>query len=160
MRNAKAVSAQNMEGQSDDAIHHPHRHPIQEASFRSTVKPDGFVAFADGDLTPEQYALDRGFPIRVVDDAELDEMLATWSEQQITAPREETHEDFTYALDCLPPCRWRTYRGVEMFHICERLSHDLVDWHVEVGGRYFTFVDRDTATTEAIAAKAASALTT
>jgi len=125
---------------------------------QSYIKPDGYVAYAEGNLTPEQYGLERGFPVRVVDDAELDAMLATWTAHQITAPVEETLADFTYALDCLPPCRWQRYRGVEMFHISERLSHDLVNWHVGIDDRYFTFVDRDSTSTEAIAAKAAAAL--
>jgi hypothetical protein len=124
---------------------------------QSYIKPDGFVAYADGDLTPEQYGAARGFPIRVVDDAELDEMLATWTERQITEPKEETLAEFTYALECLPPCRWRRHRGVEMFHISEELSHDLVQWHVAIGERCFTFVDRKSAPTEAIAAKADAA---
>jgi hypothetical protein len=124
---------------------------------QSCIKPDGFVAYADGDLTPEQYGIERGFPIRVVDDAELDAMLATWTEHQITEPTDETLADFTYALECLPPCRWQRHRGVEMFHISEGLSHDLVQWHVSIGERCFTFVDRKSAPTEAIAAKTAAA---
>ncbi|PPQ35573.1 hypothetical protein SAMN06265338_12624 [Rhodoblastus acidophilus] len=129
------------------------------AGFVQThIRDDGFVAYADGNLTPEQYGLERGFPVRVVDDAELDEMLETWTAQQITEPAEETLAEFTYALECLPPCRWRRHRGVEMFHISEGVTHDLVQWHVAIGERCFTFVDRRSAPTEAIAAKAAAAI--
>lgn len=86
---------------------------------QSVILPDGTVAFSNG-LTPDQYAKDRGFPVRVITDAELDVLLASHEASLITAPVEITDEQYHELLNCLPPCRWRTVAGVEMFHVSER----------------------------------------
>ena len=110
-----------------------------DGKSQSFLLPNGTIAYTDG-LTPEQYASKRGFPVRVISDAELDALTDRWTASQITVPEEEDSQAFWYALEVLPPCRWHTRRGVELFHISERISHNLVNWHAQVDGRYFTMV--------------------
>lgn len=117
---------------------------------QSFLLPNGTIAYTDG-LTPEQYASERGFPVRAISDAELDALTDRWMAGQITDPVEEDSEAFWYALEVLPPCRWHTRRGVELFHISERISHDLVNWHARVGDRYFTMVHHDGADSDVLA---------
>lgn len=107
---------------------------------QSFLLPDGTVAYTDG-LTPLQYAADHGFPVRVVTDAQLDDMIAAYEASLITDPVEETEEQWWYALEVLPPCKWRTVRGVELFHISERQTGNLVNWHARLNGKFYTFVD-------------------
>jgi hypothetical protein len=123
---------------------------------QSVLRPDGTVAYSDG-LTLEEYAEAKGFPIRVIDDAELDALIADHTASLVTEPTPESLEAWEYALNVLPPCRWRTVGGVELFHISERLTHDLVSWHGRIGDRCFAFTDRAGADMTALAEKVARA---
>ena len=60
---------------------------------------------------------------------------------QCTEPKEITEEQYDYALNVLPPCRFGNNRGIECFHISERITGELVDWYFMAGDRYFTCVD-------------------
>ncbi|MDR9393973.1 MAG: hypothetical protein RI571_06550 [Roseovarius sp.] len=126
---------------------------------QSFLLPDGTIAYSGG-LTPEAYAIDRGFPVRVITDAELDRLEAEYIAGRITVPEEETEAEFWDALEVLPPCRWHTRGGVELFHISERITGNLVDWHAQTGGRFFHFVDLDNAKSEDLARKVAEAART
>ncbi len=119
---------------------------------QSFLLPDGTIAYTNG-LTPDTYAADRGFPIRIVTDAELMGMIEARTLGLITAPAEETCEQFWDALECLPPSKYGTVDGVEMFHVCERIEADLVAWHAQVGGRFFTRNDLASADRTQLAAK-------
>ena len=123
--------------------------------IQSCLLDNGTVADTEG-LTPDQSAAERGFPVRTVDDAELDAMTNAYVASLITDPVEETEADFDDALNVLPPCKWRFVRGVEMFHISERIAHNLVSWHAKIGDRFFTFTDRADADMAGLAAKVAA----
>lgn len=123
---------------------------------QSVLCADGTVAYTGG-LSVEAYEIERGYKVRVVDDAELDTMIAAYVASLVTDATEETEEQYDYALDVLPPSRFCTHRGVEMFHICERITYDLVSWHARLGRRYFTFNDRATLSRDDVAAKVARA---
>jgi len=122
---------------------------------QSLLLDNGTVAYTNG-LTLEQYAQERGFPVRVVENDELEQLERAHIDSLVTEPCEESKEHFWDALECLPPSKWRTVRGVEMFHICERITGDLVAWHCHVGERYATFNDRAGKPADEIAAKAAA----
>ena len=125
-------------------------------SVQSILNADGTVEWSGG-LTLEQYVEARGFPVRVVDRAELETMIADYEAGQVTVPESITEDQWTYALNVLPPSRWGHYVGVELFHICERLSGELVSWYAHLNGRYWSFVDRSTARPEDLARKVAEA---
>jgi hypothetical protein len=108
---------------------------------QSVLTPEGTVAYTDG-LTVEQYEAERGVKLKKITDAELDALLSEYEAGLVTDPTEETEAQFWYALGVLPPCRWRTVDGVELFHISERLTGDLVSWHAQYDGRFFTFTDQ------------------
>ncbi len=125
--------------------------------IESYLLDNGTVADTDG-LTPDQYAEKYGYPVRTVDGAELDALIDAYVNSLITAPIEETEADFDYALNVLPPCKWRIARGVEMFHVSERITHNLVTWHAKIGDRFFTFTDRADANMAGLATKVAAML--
>lgn len=58
-----------------------------------------------------------------------------------TPPAEETREDYWEALECMPPSRFNRVNGVEMFHICEHLTDNLVNWHAAYNGKFYQFND-------------------
>lgn len=107
---------------------------------QSFLLPDGTVAYTDG-LTPRQYAEDRGFPVRVVTNGEVDALMAQHIAAMITSPTEESEADYWRALEVLPPCRFQHCNGVELFHISERVQLNLVGWHASYNGRFFTMID-------------------
>lgn len=44
-------------------------------------------------------------------------------------------------LEVLPPSRWQNIRGASVFHVCERIHNNLVSWFVQLGNKYYEFVD-------------------
>ena len=125
---------------------------------QSVLKPDGTVAYTGG-LSLTEYSAQQGKAFKTVSDEELDALIAEYEATLITDPAPESEEDWWYGLEVLPPCRWKTVRGVELFHISERLTGDLVRWHARIGDQHFTFTDQAGADMETLAAKVAKAAT-
>ena len=131
------------------------RADVPFTNAQSVMLADGTVAYSGG-LTPEQYAAKQGFPVKVITDAEFDATLETRLQSLITDPKEETEREFWWALECLPPCRWGRVKGVEMFHVSERLEGNIVSWHAQLGGRFATCNDSAGVDREALADKFAA----
>jgi hypothetical protein len=74
--------------------------------------------------------------------------------RHISEPVEITEERFHEMLDVLPPSKWRRSASAESFHICERITYDIVDWFVRIGDRYYTFADTDRLSAEDVIRKA------
>lgn len=125
-------------------------------SIQSILKPDGTVGYTNGQSLAD-YEKECGFPLKVIDEKALDALTEGYLQSLITDPVEETPKAFEDALCVLPPCKWQKVAGVEMFHLSERLTHDLVHWHTKLNGRCFAFTDRETLSADAIASKAAKA---
>lgn len=125
-------------------------------SAQSLMMSDGTIAYSNG-LSPEQYAQDRGFPIRIVGEAEFGRMLTAYHETLVTAPAPESLDEFEHALGVLPPCRWKNVGDAELFHISERVTSDLVSWHARRGGHCVTFTDYASRTDMQIMEKASAA---
>lgn len=125
-------------------------------SAQSLMLSDGTVAYSNG-LSPEQYAQDRGFPIRIVGEAEFGRMLKAYHDTLVTAPAPESLDEFDHALGVLPPCRWKNVGEAELFHISERVTGDLVIWHAHRGSHCVTFTDYASRTDMQIMEKASTA---
>lgn len=124
---------------------------------QSVLKEDGTVAWSDG-MTLEQYAVARGFPVRVVDEDEMRTLVEEHADSRITAPEPITAEQWEDMLNVLPPSRWHRHDGVEMFHVSERITHDLVNWFAKVGDRHFGWVGRSGTDSATLAAAVSAAL--
>lgn len=126
---------------------------------QSVVSDEDIVAYTNGqklaDYLAEKAA--AGQPMRVVDLTEIRKIEADYLAGLVTAPTGETEDEWQYGLEVLPPCRWRTVRGVNLFHISERITGDLVTWHARIGDRCFTFNDRAGADMDELAQKVAAA---
>ena len=112
-----------------------------KGSVQSVLLENGTVAYSDGQ-TLEQYQAERGFPTRLIDDAELSRMTAEYTQSMVSEPESITQERFDYALNVLPPSRWHNCGGFDVFHISERLTHDLVSWFAHRNGQHWEFTDR------------------
>jgi hypothetical protein len=76
---------------------------------------------------------------------------------------EITREQYWYALEVLPPCRWRGIGdSFETFHISERVTANIVNWYcqtrTERGERYFTLTDYETLRPDELAERVAAFL--
>jgi len=63
-------------------------------------------------------------------------------DQYVTDPVEITADDYTEALDCMPPTQWITRSGVESFRFTERIYGCVTTIYARAGDRYFKFDDR------------------
>lgn len=63
-------------------------------------------------------------------------------ESYVTDPKPITEQRFYEALDCLPPLRWVTHRGVESFRFCELFSGNITSIFARTGKEYWEFRDR------------------
>jgi hypothetical protein len=79
---------------------------------------------------------------------EPDFQLLSWDEAspQITEAEDKefptpwveiSHEKWDTMLNILPPCRWRTVRGVEMFFVSEAYVSNFHEHYARLGDRYF-----------------------
>jgi hypothetical protein len=59
--------------------------------------------------------------------------------------REITEKDWWDNLEVLPPEKWRTVRGVEIFRMSEYISGNITGHFAKIGKRYFS-ANRDTRT--------------
>lgn len=53
---------------------------------------------------------------------------------------EITKDEYTEALNCLPPEKWITIRGVNIFRMCEYQNWNTTRHYAKLGGRYFMAV--------------------
>lgn len=95
--------------------------------------------------TLEEYKEERGDNFKIVSADKFTAMLEKHNKAIVTARQEISEECYYEMMDCLPPCRFGTVDGVQMFHISERLTSNLVNWYGydKKAEKYYTFVDFD-----------------
>lgn len=74
-----------------------------------------------------------------------------------TEPKEITQEQWTEALEVLPPMNWGRWLGVESFCMSEFYSGNMTNIYAKCNGRYWSFMDSADIGGEAIARKVAGA---
>ena len=67
--------------------------------------------------------------------------------------REISAEDYSDALDCLPPERWEWVGDVSLFRMCEYTAGDITAHYASHAGRYFVCQERLSADYETLAAR-------
>lgn len=103
--------------------------------------------------TIEKYNDNKEKGAQIMTWPELEELHTKFKEDQKTQPKEITKEQWWEMLEILPPCKWYSRQGIELFHMSERLTDNLVDWYARAGDQYFTFTDLDCATDEELIKK-------
>lgn len=87
-------------------------------------------------MTKEELEVEYGGPVQVMTD---DEAVVLVEQAATTQPVTIDQERFIDLLECLPPSKWHTFPGAEAFHICERITYNIVTWCVRIGKEYFSF---------------------
>lgn len=80
----------------------------------------------------------QGSKTKVIDDAEFNDLYDAYERSLISGLTEITEEEFNRMLEVLPPCKWRTVKGVEMFHISERDFGSIVSWYFSYNSKFYT----------------------
>lgn len=98
------------------------------------VGPDGVGLWTGKSL--EQLQAERG-PVRVVS---LEEAQRLTDEAASTMPEEIEEHEFTDALECMPPMKWRgSAQRMESFRLCEAYDGTVHYAFVRIGERHFKF---------------------
>jgi hypothetical protein len=106
----------------------------------ATVEADGTVGWSGG-KTVAEYEADRGRKFTVISEDELDALTAQFEKSMITVPEAITEDRYWEMLEVMPPSRFGHNFGIEMFHVCEHITGDLVNWFAKVGDKYFAAVN-------------------
>ncbi len=110
--------------------------PFRGSSQSFTYLDDNLVErVAYTGLTLDEYAKERDYPFRLIPDSEFDALLADFEKSLITEPCEITKEKYWYALEVLPPRRYRN----GAFCMSEHNYGNITAWYFQKGERYFTF---------------------
>lgn len=94
------------------------------------------VHYTNG-LTLEQYQEERGIKVIVLNGEQTDKLFKDFENGMKTKPKEIKEEDYFYALEVLPPCR---YSG-NSFYVSERIRGNLVNWYFKKNGKFYEFID-------------------
>lgn len=86
--------------------------------------------------TKEELEAQYGGPVQVMADSDA---VALVEKAATTEPVAIDNDRFIDLLECLPPSKWCTFPGAEAFHICERITYDIVTWCVRIGKEYYSF---------------------
>jgi hypothetical protein len=120
------------------------------------ILPDDSVAWTDH-KSIDSYAAEHGGTFKILTGEELDAVMAEAEAALVTKPAPITAERFDDYLECLPPCRWHRHAGVELFHVSERLTGDLVQWCARIEGQCYGWTDQARRPSDELAAAVAEA---
>jgi len=97
------------------------------------------VSYTDGQKL-EDY-LKENPELLVISGEEFDILRQVYINSLITKPAPCSKQHFYDMLECLPPCRWGSVAGSEVFHVSERLTANLVQWCVKKKNKYYSFTN-------------------
>lgn len=85
---------------------------------------------------------------KVVNLEELDQLMEEHNKSLVTPPEEVSEERYNNMLEVLPPCRWHNSGSKTYFHVSERLTGNLVNWFCSTSGKFFSFTQDASISTE------------
>lgn len=115
------------------------------------------VGYTSPPQTLAEYYQENGDQWQLVTPAELYAIDAAYEQTLVTAPQAISEREWWDLLEVLPPCKWGTVSGVELFHISEHLRGDLVTWCARIGSNHYCFTDQASADPLALAEKVSKA---
>jgi len=111
---------------------------LGETNIQTTIDKNGYADFTDGKLA-EAYLdkLGHGYAIMPFDQA-LDLITKAENEKYLDKPWKEIDEDMWEKwLSVLPPEKWQTVEGVEIFRLAEYLISNITMHCAKYNNRYF-----------------------
>lgn len=92
-----------------------------------------YIAELNADLKPGDAPfelIDVDEACKLIDEAMAEKYLNDWTEI--------TRDEWEDKLNILPPEKWQTVAGVEIFRMCEYLTGNITQHLARIGDRYFT----------------------
>jgi len=154
MQTQKYIITEPFKGSTDSIIYQD-ADGVERVQYSGYLYAESIGLPKDMDLTLEQYLQAKGKSadsVKVLSWAELEPLCIAHDNSMKTNVEPITAEQYNYALDVLPPCRWHRVAGYSVFHVSERITANLVNWYAKHMGEYLTFVD-DASITDAQIAK-------
>ena len=107
-------------------------------------------------LTVDEYLKQKSndkpeLSLKLISSEEFDTRIQLYKEECIKEEEFITEDSWWWYFECLPPCRWTTTKGVEIFHLSERLYDNLVQWVGKIDDNFYKLVDVDSAESSYIA---------
>ena len=108
---------------------------IQDVLIES---PDGILRSQYSGHTLEEYnALNGGgFVVMTLDEA-CDKIGALEDEKYIKQFVEISEDEYMEMLECLPPQKWQTVEGVNIFRMMEYMTGNITAHYVKYNGKFF-----------------------
>jgi len=108
-----------------------------ETHIQTTIT-NGFCDYTNGkrperyldELGPGYACLPFGQAVELIEQAESEKYLKPWEEIN--------EDDYDYWLSVLPPEKWQTVDGVNIFRLCEYQTSNITRHCATYNGRYFT----------------------
>jgi len=124
------------------AIYKPGSMSLQTTAYRDgeviRCRFSGYLAGLPKDLTAEEYlAKNPGFCLMPIDEA-IQQINKAEDEKIIGEWKEITEEEWMDALGCLPPEKWETVDGVNIFRMCEYRTGNITAHYARYKGRFYT----------------------
>jgi hypothetical protein len=107
-----------------------------EMSICDTATPDG-RSFCYGHTLEEMQSRYPGAQLVPWDEASKAIRAAMDDHYKVGIPELSTAEQFDYALNVLPPCRWTRNSVGQAFFVSELVCGDIADWYLNVGDRFW-----------------------
>ena len=121
-----------------------------ETNIQTSIT-NGFADYTDGKLAID-YVNELGPEFKILPFAQAVELIETEQEKLFINPWIEIKEDnFFENLEILPPEKWQTVKGVNMFRMCEYLTGNITAHYARIGKRYFTASRRTSSSYETLA---------
>lgn len=141
-----------------NASHYIHRTPYAGCvTTAHTINGTSWVDYQSEPITLADYLAAN--PDQVATEPEaFDKVLFDYYASRCTPAKPITLDRWEYALEVLPPRKWRKVDGVEMFHVSEHLDGPLVYWYTRMAGQCFEIVDVANAAMETIVRKTREAV--
>ena len=105
-----------------------------------TVNDEGewYADYSSGQ-TWEEYKAESGREhLKVIEADEMEKLYNGYVQSLITTFTEIDEETYDRMLNCLPPQRWHTYRGVNIFYISEAYYANIHACYTRVNEKYYT----------------------
>lgn len=114
-----------------EAIYKPGEVHLQDVV--TEVNGEKYAAYAG---RPVELYTKQGFLILSIDEA-LDKITKAQEQRYCTGWEEVDQETYDEALEILPPQKWQTVRGVNIFRMCEYTCSNITRHYAALNGRYF-----------------------
>lgn len=111
----------------------------------------GYLNNLEKDQTVEEYLkANPGFECLPFDTV-LEEIHTVQDRKLLTEWKEINEDEWMDALECLPPQKWQTVDGVNIFRMCEYTTGNITSHYARTEERYFTASRRITQSYEDMA---------